>query len=291
VHPVKIILKTIKLMIKIIAAFDGLKYSTSTRDYAIALSKLTKAHLVGVFLEDRSYTGYKIYDLIEDDGISPVKLKQLSQKDKAARATAVRDFDIACREAGLEYTIHRDRNIALHELKLESIYADLLVIDMNETITHYTEKPPTRFIRTLLSGVQCPVLLVPAKYKPIQKVTCLYDGSPSSVLAVKMMSYLLPQLKDIQTGILTIKPMKAGQHIPHNHLMKEFMKRHYPAATYTVVTGIPEQEIIRCLKLEKENPLVVLGAYNRGTVSRWFKESMADRLMKELKLPLLIAHG
>lgn len=37
--------------------------------------------------------------------------------------------------------------------------------------------------------------------------------------------------------------------------------------------------------------LVVLGAYRRNELSRWFKTSMADTLMKELDTPLFIAHN
>jgi len=73
--------------------------------------------------------------------------------------------------------------------------------------------------------------------------------------------------------------------------MKEFMKRHFPKAEYKVMKGWAEDAIVKYLKQEKQNALVVLGAYRRGTVSRWFRESMADILMKETKLPLFIAHN
>ena len=53
----------------------------------------------------------------------------------------------------------------------------------------------------------------------------------------------------------------------------------------------PEEEIIKALKLQSENALVVLGAYRRGTVSRWFRVSMADILMKEISLPIFVAHN
>jgi nucleotide-binding universal stress UspA family protein len=55
--------------------------------------------------------------------------------------------------------------------------------------------------------------------------------------------------------------------------------------------GLPEMEIISYLKKQKGSPLVVLGAYRRSMVSRWFRASLADALIKELKLPLFIAHG
>jgi len=278
-------------MKKIIAAFDGLKYSESTKDYAIYIAKQSNTHLVGVFMDDPIVTSYNIYELIVKEGASGEKLKKYKAKDNATRAKAAKKFEMACQAGGIEYTVHHDHNIAIQELKHESIYADLLIIDSNETLTHYTEKLPTRFIRDLLGDAQCPVLIVPKKYKPIQKIILLYDGEPSSVHAIKMFSYLLPQLKHLDTEVISVKPADATLHMPDNKLMKEFMKRHYPQAKYTVIKGLAEDEIVIRLKQEKENALVVLGAYRRGTVSRWFRESMADILMKEVKLPLFIAHN
>jgi hypothetical protein len=52
-------------MKKIIVAFDGLKFSESTRDHAIEPAKQSSAYLVGVFLEDLSYHSYSAYDVIK----------------------------------------------------------------------------------------------------------------------------------------------------------------------------------------------------------------------------------
>lgn len=277
-------------MKKIIAAFDGLKFSVSTRDYAVQLAKQSSAHLAGVFLDDR--TSYKIYDLIhEKGGLIGAAKKKFDKKDTKARAVAVKSFETACQGAGLNYAIHHDRSIAIQELLLESIYADLLVIDSRETATNYPEKVPTEFIRDLLSNVQCPVLVVPHLFKPISKLVLLYDGEPSSVHAIKMFSYTLPSLKFYPTEVISVNDPKQSLHMPENKLMKEFMKRHFPKATYTVLKGLAEQQIVDYLKKQKETPLVILGAYRRGIVSRWFRASMADVLMRDLKLPLFIAHN
>jgi len=278
-------------MKKIIAAFDGLKFSEGTKDYSIHLASLTNAHLTGVFLDDFTYTSYKIYDLVAKEGVSEEKLREMEDKDKNNRSAAAVKFEDTCRKAGIEYNIHHDRQIALRELLHESIYSDLLIIDGNETLTHYEEHMPTRFIRELLTDVQCPVLLVPPKYQPIEKIVLLYDGEPSSVHAIKMFSYMLPSMKHLPTEVVSVKEYYDDLHLPDNKLMKEFMKRHYPGATYTVLKGLAETEIINHLKEEKQQVLVVLGAYRRGTVSRWFRQSMADIIMKELKTPLFIAHN
>lgn len=279
-------------MKKIIAAFDGLKYSTSTRDYAITIAKQTDTHLVGVFLDDPVYSSYKIYDIIDEkEGVSEKKMKILDNKDKSTRLAAAKDFETGCKQQNVAYSIHHDRNIALQELKHESIYADLLIINAKETLSHYPQKLPTRFIRELLSDTQCPVLIVPQKYKPINRIILLYDGAPSSVYAVKMFSYLMAPFNNLETEIISINPIDDTLHLPDNKLMKEFIKWHYPKAIYTIKKGWAEEEIVKHLKENRENALVVLGAYNRGTVSRWFKKSMADVLMKKVKLPLFIAHN
>ena len=277
-------------MKKIIAAIDGLKFSDSTTKYAIAIAKQAKAHLVGVFLEDFTYHSYKIFELVTDTGVSENRMRMFEEKDADTRQAAVEQFENLCRNAGVTFSIHHDRNIAIQQLLHESIYADLLVIDRKETLTHYEEKVPTRFIRDLLSNVQCPVVVVPEKYKPVDNSLVLYDGEPSSVHAIKMFYYLFQHSTE-KIEVLSIKELNQTLHLPDNRLMREFMKRHYPNAEYTVLKGTPEQEIVKYIQHQKQNVMVVLGAYQRGMVSRWFHQSMADVLMKEVNCPLFIAHN
>ncbi len=277
-------------MTKIIAALDGLKFSESTRDYAIQIAQQTKAHLVGIFLDDFTYSSYRVYDLIyEKGGLAGSGKRKLDKKDSKKRATAVMNFEKACKQAGVDYTIHRDRSVAIQEILHETIYADLLIIDKSETLSRYPEKIPSEFLRDLLSQSQCPVLVVPSVFKPVQKLVLLYDGAPASVHAIKMFSYILDAMKQHPAEIVSVNAGKYTPKVPDIRLMTEFMTRHFPKATYTVLKGMPESLIVDYLKKQKDLPLVVLGAYCRGKVSRWFRTSMADILMKELKLPLFIA--
>jgi nucleotide-binding universal stress UspA family protein len=279
-----------QIMKKIIAAIDGLKYSESAVQYAIEIAKQNDAYLVAVFLDDFTYHSYKIFELLDDDGVSTERKAWFEKKDGEKRHESVERFSEGCRQAGVQCSVHHDRNLAIQELLHESIYADLVIIDAKETLTHFEENKPTRFIRDLLSQVQCPVMVVPQDYRPIEKAVLLYDGEPTSVSAIRSFSYLLPSLKQLEIEVLSVNSEKQTLHIPDNRLMKEFMKRHFPKAVYTVVKGDPEVEIVKKLRGQTKNTLAVLGAYSRGMVSRWFKASMADTLMQELSLPLFIAH-
>ena len=278
-------------MKKIIAAFDGLKFSEGTRDWAVYLTKNSDTHLVGISLEDTSYTSYRIFDLVTPEGVAAGRQKQLDEADQLTRMQSAHHFEAACQAAGVEFSMHHDRRYSSIELKHESIYADLLLINSSETFNHYQEDPPTLFVRDLLADVQCPVLLVPVKFIQPEKLILLYDGAPASVYAAKMFSYLLPRFKRLNTEVITVKNSHSSLHLPNNKLMKEFMKRHYPKAKYIIKKGNSEDEIVHLLKEYTGNAIVVLGAYGRSGISRWFHESMADRLMKQLKLPLFIAHS
>lgn len=279
-------------MKKYLAVFDGYKFSDSTLNYAIQLTQLSDAHLVGVFLDEFIYNTYdwnKIYKTYENpDEV----IRKLDARDQKKRDQAVNAFQQACNKAKINFNVHRDKKIALQELKHESMFADLVIINEHETFTRHKEKIPTRFIRNLLADIQCPVFIVPNTFKPVDKIVLLYDGRPSSLHALKMFSYLLENYKQLPVVLFTVNDYYPGdQRLPDNKLMREFIKRHFPKANITVVEGDPEEQILGYLRNHKENELVVLGAYQRSELSRLFKISMADRLMKQLDTPLFIAHS
>jgi nucleotide-binding universal stress UspA family protein len=279
-------------MKKFIAAFDGLDFCESTMEYAIDLAKNCKAHLVGIFLEDFTRRSYTIADMMHYEGTDLDEYMHVQdERDKEVRQESIEVFEKACQGAGLNYTIHRDKNVAIQELLHESIYADLLIINGKETITSHEESEPTGFIRELLNDVQCPVLAVPSKYNPINKVILLYDGEPSSVHAVRTFSYLFDTMKLLPTEVITVKNTGESFHVPDNRLIKEFIKRHYPTAEYIILKGLAEDEIYRYLNREKTNAIIVLGAYRRGRLSRLFRPSMADYLLRKIQMPFFIAHN
>ncbi|HEY9262116.1 universal stress protein [Chitinophaga sp.] len=281
-------------MQKIAAIFDGLRFSESTLHYSILIAKQQNAHLTGVFPQDITYNSFNLYQLLKA-GTDQATLAQLEADDSEKRENAAGAFEAACQKAGIAYSVHRHRNISLQEALEQSIYADLLIVDARETFVHDVTKPPTRFIRDLLTDVQCPVLIVPTQvlvppvFSDIDRVVLLYDGEPSSVYAIKMYSYLLPSLQALPTTVLSVN--REGNYLENKGLVKDFIKRHFPNAGYEVMEGVPEEEIVSYMFGQTAGAIAVLGAYRRSTVSRWFRESMADVLMQTLSFPLFIAHN
>lgn len=276
-------------MKKFLVVFDGYKMSESSMHYAIQLTQFENAHLVGVFLDESIYHTYSVYKVMTSTSNYQKKLQELDEKDQKKRDDAVLTFRKASELAKINFSVHRDTNIAFQELKHESIFADLIIVNEYETFSRIKESLPTSFIKELLGDVQCPVLVTPAAFKKIDRIVLLYDGKPYALHAIKMFSYVLGCMRELTVEILTVKDeKKAGRHLPDNRLMKEFIKRHFNDVRYTVLKGAPEQQIIACLRSSAQNVLVVLGAYQRSDMSRWFKTSMADVLMEALEAPLFI---
>jgi hypothetical protein len=260
-------------------------------DYAIWLTKASNAHLVGIFLDEFIYRNYSVYNVVSTAEHPDEVIKELDEKDQTKRDEAVLQFKNTCRKAGINFSTHRDKSIAIQELKHESMFADLVIINEYETFTKHAEDAPTDFIKDLLGDVQCPVVVVPSTFEAIDKIILLYDGRPSSLYAIKMFSYLFGNLRELPVEVYTVKDHYMGSlRVPDNKLMKEFVERHFPSATYTVTKGNAEEQITGHLRGNNANQLVVLGAYLRSEMSRLFKTSMADILMKELDTPLFIAH-
>lgn len=136
-------------MKKIIVAIDGLKFSDSTVQYAVHLSRETNTHLVGIFLDDYTYHSFKIYELVsKSGGVDEVKHRRLEKADEAIRNQSVHYFIKACKDAGVNYSIHHDTSIALHELLHESVYADLLIVNKRKRLHIMKNQSPP-----VLSGI------------------------------------------------------------------------------------------------------------------------------------------
>jgi len=276
-------------MNKIIAILDGLKYNASTAEYAIHLAKQNNAYLVGVFPESVLYTSYTVYDLVTEQPVEQLK-ETLNRRDSDRRTKSVSDFETACHNAAIQYTVRRDRNITIKDILHESVFADLIIIHARETFSHYNEPQPTHLVQHLLAQAVCPVLITPKIFHPFNKIVHFYDGEPSSVYAIKMLSYTLPSSKNIPVEVISILDENEAKLVPDGLLMKELVKRHFGKCDFATIGGDINLKTDKYLNRQKEGTFIVLGAYGRSRVSRWLRQSLADHVIKSTNLPVFIAH-
>jgi hypothetical protein len=277
-------------MKKFILGIDGYHYHPSTVKFAIECAKMTHSHLTGIMLDDHTYSSYKIYEVIIEEGISEKKLKAYKEKDLKMRKTSSAQFEADCKAGHISFNVHHDKDFALDELLQETLFADLLFLSIEDSFSHHEEKSPPHFIKQVLLRTSCPVIICPNQAVSFDKVIFLYDGSESSVFSMKQYALLFPEQLDRTIEIISVRAVDETNHLPHHGLIKEWLTRHFKHISIRVLKGIPENELLNYLQYQSSKPLIVAGAYGRNVLSRWIKPSLADMLLDQLQMPVFIAH-
>lgn len=278
-------------MKKIIVAIDALKYNDSALEYAIQLANQSGGLILGVFLHDLSYVYADlpgIFDLV------PVEYSNIIKKqneDNEKLSLNLKLFNDRCKKENIKHKAHmHDGTNIINFLMNESLFADILIIDEHLSFTYVGAHQLSDFLIDVLEDAKCPVLVVPDKYQPIEKVFLCYDGSPSSVYAIKMYSYLFPDWNDISTTLVSFNE-NSSKHLSNSENIKDLLNQHFLNLSIDVEHEKKAGDaVFSFFKLHEENGFIVLGAYGRGAFSRFLKKSMANTILKEIKVPVFITH-
>ena len=186
-------------MKKILLAIDATNVNTNSLDFACFLGKLTKSKITGVFLENRvaeekpvlkSMQGAVDVDWTVDENSEEHKVKTETIKKNIAF------FTEGCINRETCYEVHHDGGVPSSELIEESHFADAVIVDAETSFNDHFEGIPTTFIKDVLKKAECPVIIAPENFETIDEIVFTYNGSSSSVFAIKQFTYLFPELKE-----------------------------------------------------------------------------------------------
>jgi nucleotide-binding universal stress UspA family protein len=278
-------------MEKILFAIDATNISIPALDFACYIGRLTRSTVTGVFLENlviektpalKNIGGTSYLEWGIDPAANEYKEKQMMIEKNIAF------FKEACEKRSVRCSVHRDRGIPADEIIAESRFADLIITDASISFNRRYEGMPTEFIKNILANAECPVIVAPESFDGIDELIFTYNGSKSSAFAIRQFTYLFPELGDKKTTILQVNEKGEWQGI-EKHNLKEWLAGHYSAIGFDVVKGDIDYKLFDYL-LKKKNVFIVMGAYGRGSLSRFFKQSQADRVIKTVTQPIFISH-
>jgi len=278
-------------MEKILLVVIGAAPTANALEFACHLSGISRSKLAGYFFESSQYGVYPnmktIYGMPYIETIVSSDMPDYDVKQRKMEEH-VRLFQSACYEKGIPSSAHYMEEPILEGLIAASRFADLMVVDAAASYRPDIKEAPSHFVRELLAGAQCPVMIAPSANTAVDEVVFCYDGSPSALFAMKQFTYLLPEMTDTKG---TIVQVKKSDELPTEEKRRAtaWLSRHFSYADYVTLEGKPEDELITYL-LKKKSCMVVMGAYGRNMVSRFFRHSHADLLIKTLAYPLFITH-
>ena len=273
-------------MKKILLAIDGPQFSAGAMNTLLFLSSKMKISVTGAFLEN--IFKFKIDRILHksDKVESEVEREYDSSMD-----ITLHNFEIFCAGKGIPAAIHEisegyDQDVLLTETR----FADLMAIS-SERFFHFDEEIELNpFVVKLLKHTECPVLVIPESFQGIESVILTFDNTTSSIYAIKMFSYLFPDLVGLPTTLI------AGMHADKGdetqkalELMTDFCKSHF---TDFKVVQLPELSPTQ-LESYAENQskaVIVSGSFGRNDVSMMWKGSFSEHIIAQHKVPVFIAH-
>lgn len=272
-------------MKKIILAFDGVQFSEGAFNFARQLNDLHSILLTGVFVPQMTYANLWSYA----DGVPGVAYIPLLEEGASEIVQEnIQRFTALCQQNDIEYKVHKDfYDFALPQLKKETRFADLLILSSETFYKNLRGSEPTEYLQNALHNAECPVVIVPENFS-FPKITILaYDGTDSSVYAIKQFAYLFPELCHQET-LLVYSSFKEDDTVPEEKQMEELARQHFSNLSFLKLE-LNRKKFCEWVN-KNSNAILVSGSFGRSSFSQMLRKSFIQDVIAEHKLPVFIAH-
>lgn len=274
-------------MKKILLAFDGKNFSKGALEFARVLNEKNPILLIGAFLPQVNYA-----NLISNAGggmVGSLAVAVPEEQTSEAVQKSIEHFESYCTRNHLEFRVHKDFNdFVLPELKKETRFADLLILSSETFYGNIDTIEPDIYLKEVLHNLECPVVIVPENFEFPTSNILAYDGSESSVYAIKQFAYLFPELRDNNTILIYAKE-KGGEEFPEEANIEELAARHFSDLTLLRLEADPGKYFNSWL-MDHSKAILISGAFGRSGISRLFHKSFVSGIINDHKLPVFIAH-
>lgn len=270
-------------MKKLLVAFNATSYSGSLAQFAIKMAKQTDSVIHAVFLSPSfAAVQYPFPNDLPLAATGLVSTAEMIEESKKLIEADIQVFREDCSRESVTCKVDQSFNITLEDLIDHSAFSDLILCDAKEELGGIS-------IRDLLVDTHCPVLLVPENMRmPARSLLC-YDESFSSILAMKMYSYLFPEWKEMPATVLSINP-KGDNGLRFDDYLNDWLPQHFPNLDKQILQGNLQKELVSFIRKNDETTIVVMGAYGRNAVSRLFHRSLSNIVIHETDALVFIMH-
>jgi nucleotide-binding universal stress UspA family protein len=263
-------------MKKIITLFDVQNTPWHVLSFAIKIAKQNSLPVTGVFLQYHKRSDQK-YPFPSDLGLTKGKLSDefISHENDLLTDDNINLFKDECENAGVNFEINKAMMIS--DVISKSAQDELIIAD--------TRAP---FLDELLPGISTPICLTSEDDLP-RKLVLLLDEGNSSRNAIKTFAATLPQLTSLPAEVVSIN-LNEQQSSENEMYVTNNLQGLFPSLTIQRLVGNVEKTLLKFLNDKQDHVMVVMGAFGRSQVSRFFKDSLANVILENTRLSLFIVH-
>ncbi len=198
-------------------------------------------------------------------------------------------FTSLCEEHKITYSISRgDYTLPMPQLMKQTRYSDLLIAGSEVFFRSTSTENFADYLREALHKSECPVVVVPEKFNFPENIVLAYDGSPSSVHAIKQFAYLFPECCNKKL-LLAYESKDATRQMPYEAEIRSLIECHFPNVKYQEFRSDRENNLNTWLA-GQQDVIVVAGAADRTSLSELAKKSFISELVSAHKIPVFLAH-
>jgi len=272
-------------MKKILLTFEGGNFPQETLEFVRCLNTLSPVLLTAAFVPEVDYA----HLMSQSGGIAGAAyIPQVADEDEVIERNSAL-LEEFCREHVIQHVVRTDRlDFALPSIRKEARFADLMALSSRHFFENINDVQPNSYMKEILHSVECPVLLLPEKSDLPGSIILAYDGTPSSIYAIKQFAYLFPELSDIPAHLVFVSG-KNDEPFPDATLVEELAGQHFKDL-HLVKLNMPPYDFFNDWITGKENPWLVTGSYGRSELSQLFSKSFIAGMIRGHKIPVFIAH-
>jgi nucleotide-binding universal stress UspA family protein len=272
---------------KILLGLDGSDYAQAAIEYACQLALSHNATITGVAIIDQPGIQSSSGPMPIGGAHYEVQLEEQQLKETEEKAKAILDdFARICEARQVNAVLHADTGRPFSEIIEESKFHDFIVMG-KRTFFEYDSNETYGTLEQVLKNGLTPVLAVPDSVLKIEKVLVAYDNSIPASKAVHMF-LLLGIWKACDITLLTANnDAAAAQELLGN--LGCFFESYGIKPNLVTQSGDPEAAVKSHIA-ENDIDMLVMGAYGRKSVRKFFVGSVTQHLIQETKIPLFLYH-
>lgn len=276
-------------MKSLLAVIDGLGFEASQLDPIQYIARITKGKVTIALLEHIPAVFPPLPPIVGDALYYNEEATNQHIRERQDRIRKNTEYlRAACNERKLDIELYTYTENMLEELLHASRFADLLLVRHGLIVSSEPAASPSQFVRKLLINAQCPVLIMPTEMQVIKEVSFAYNGSYSSIYAIRSFLQLFLPLASRKVVVMYVKD-SGMESIPDELMLRKYLGLYSPKVEYRILKGDASKSIKVCLQYKKHS-LVTFGAFGRSGLSRYFNESTAEDALDLMQTWVFVTH-
>ncbi|MBS1771955.1 MAG: hypothetical protein JST82_03785 [Bacteroidetes bacterium] len=269
-------------MKKVLALFDGFHFSANMLEFANKLNQSGNILLTGLFLPSIDYTDVLL--LYAGGMVGPLSIPTVDT-DPADIKKNIALFKDYCVRNNIEHRIHDEIYDNVKKvIEQESLFADLMLLDGTSFYSTLGSITQNEYQESIARRAGCPVVIASNNFSEPESIVIAYDGTESSVFALKQFTYLLPELCSLPAVV--VYATTDEKNIPDLAGMEELCSRHFKDLTFFKLDADPKR-YFNTWMMDRGKAMLITGGYGTGAFMR---KHFAEDVIKDHQLPVFIAH-